>query len=202
MIGLTGGKIIRLAWSASLAAVTLNGVAMADDHGALIDEGAEWEYYTGVAELPEGWLSDPFRYLTTGEGPSPLGFSYDDIATVIPYGEAADNKYPVAYFARAFDWSGDVKSTGHAVLTLGVSCDDGCIAYVNGLEIGRVRLPEGRPAPFSAEPVGQDTSFQTFDVAPSLLKPGRNIVAVELHQQHPRSSDFRFNAVLSAAASD
>jgi hypothetical protein len=45
---------------------------------------------------------------------------------------------------------------------------------------------------------GDESAWHTAIVTPSLLMSGRNILAVEVHQALPTSSDISFNASLSA----
>ena len=187
------------------------GGARADEATFLLKPGAEWRYYTGAERLDQGWHQDHAELLVTGEGVAPLGYNYDDIATripetggfVLPFSGGQPGKHPAAYFARGFSVDRAALPEGQAAITAFMSCDDGCIAYVNGAEIGRIRLPEeGEVEDYSAEGVGKVTGFSPLAIPVSLLRDGANEIAVEVHQQHAQSSDLKFDAAITPANPD
>ncbi len=173
----------------------------------LLPPGATWSYYTGHDRLGANWAASPSDSLVTGEGASPLGYGYDDIATAIPergdfalpFSAAPKGKYPAAYFARTFSVDRSSLPENQAAITVFVACDDGCVVFVNAREIGRVRLPEGDVANYGAEGVGKVTGYSALPVPVSLLRDGDNAIAVEVHQQHAESSDLKFDAAVTLA---
>ena len=185
----------------AVGTMTLATAALSEESAEqpLVESGAEWSYFTGPTPLPPEWKVEPAKFLTLGTGQAPLGFNYPDIKTNLPYGDDAENKFPIAYFASEFEWDASLAQPGQEAITIGLSCDDGCIAYVNGEEVHRLRLPAGTPPAYSAQPVSKDVEFYSAAVPLSILKEGKNTVAVELHQQHPRSSDLRFTAKITPA---
>lgn len=206
--------IIRFALKVgAIAMIGVGGAvseARADESKFLLQSGAEWKYYTGEQRLAGDWHNDHSGLLVTGEGAAPLGYSYDEIATEIPdrnmqalpFSDDTFDKFPVAYFARAFSVDRAALPEGQTAITAFVSCDDGCIAYVNGEEIGRVRLPEGAVEDYSAEGVGKVTGYSALAIPVSLLRDGVNDIAVEVHQQSPQSSDLKFDAAITPANPD
>ncbi|MGK0190402.1 MAG: hypothetical protein ACI9R3_006228, partial [Verrucomicrobiales bacterium] len=72
--------------------------------------------------------------------------------------------------------------------------DDGMVAYINGEEILRQRLPAGIILPeTTASPKIINAREEGPYIVPSVtLKPGNNLVAVEVHQEAPTSSDVVF----------
>jgi len=77
--------------------------------------------------------------------------------------------------------------------------DDGAVFYVNGVEIGRIRIPHN-PVHHTnraqlASPEGQPVSIS---VPPAALVTGDNVFAVELHQNAPTSADVVFGLGLQA----
>jgi len=80
------------------------------------------------------------------------------------------------------------------------------VVYLNGIEIFRSNMPEG-PVSFdtlAASAAGgpdESTMFYEAQVSPSLLVPGANVVAVEIHQNNPLSSDLSFDLQLVAQRS-
>jgi len=79
---------------------------------------------------------------------------------------------------------------------------DGAIVYLNGKEVYRVNLPDGA--------VNTDTmarrkltrlegdAFFPVKIDPSILKPGKNIIAGEIHLNSPQCDDLRFDLELLA----
>lgn len=71
--------------------------------------------------------------------------------------------------------------------------DDGAIVYVNGTEVARGDVPVGSEGLNYATggTTGLDTTDFTFDA--SVLVPGKNTVAVEVHNDRSSSSDIWFD---------
>ena len=89
-------------------------------------------------------------------------------------------------------------------LTFKLLRDDGAIVWLNGRELYRSNMPEAptaitylTTAPTSVGGADEQTFFITSLPATSLVA-GTNIVAVEIHQQAPDSSDLSFNLELVA----
>ena len=196
--------------AALIGASAVLGDARADEAAFLLKPGAEWKYYTGAERLEQGWYKNHAELLVTGEGAAPLGYRYDDIATqipergdfVLPFSGGQPGRHPAAFFARGFFVDRDALPEGQSAITAFVSCDDGCIAYVNGEEIGRIRLSEGAVQDYSAEGIGKVMGFAPLAIPVSLLRDGANDIAVEVHQQHPESSDLKFDAAITPANPD
>jgi hypothetical protein len=78
--------------------------------------------------------------------------------------------------------------------------DDGAVVYLNGTEIFRSNMPS--PSDFSTLAVvaidGSDEQvWHASAVDPALLSAGTNVIAVEIHQADPASSDISFNLALT-----
>lgn len=76
------------------------------------------------------------------------------------------------------------------------------MAYLNGSEVLRSNLPAGTigPTTLAEQAIDQDEEGRLIvaSVDPCLLVEGANVVAVEVHQAAPTSSDIRFDLVLAA----
>lgn len=88
-------------------------------------------------------------------------------------------------------------------LTARVHVDDGAVFYLNGREFHRLRMPVTDPIVndtyATAQPPGGDaTTPELVPVPVSLLQPGTNLLAVEVHQTGPTSSDIVFGLQLIA----
>ncbi len=109
---------------------------------------------------------------------------------------ASRNTY---YFRTHFTFNG---STAGLNLRAKAYIDDGAVVYLNGVEVGRVRLPAGTIV-FStraslASPEGQ---LSELTVPTSALVQGDNVLAVEVHQQSSTSSDIVFGLSLEVISS-
>ena len=77
--------------------------------------------------------------------------------------------------------------------------DDGAVYYVNGSEVGRLRLNGVVTATtFAAAAVGSGRSYEVLLLAPTNAVSGGNVLAVEVHQTSVTSPDVVFGMNLSA----
>lgn len=88
----------------------------------------------------------------------------------------------VTYFRTTFTAT-DASQVTAASLTM--RADDGAVAYLNGVEIGRVNLPD-RPVTH-ATAATRSSAYQsrvalTYAAKPSAVVTGTNVLAIELHQ--------------------
>ncbi len=76
--------------------------------------------------------------------------------------------------------------------------DDGAVFYLNGMEILRLRMPNGAvgPATLASSAVGEATLSSGNLLAASALLPGENVLAVEVHQAMVNDPDLTFGASL------
>lgn len=80
--------------------------------------------------------------------------------------------------------------------------DDGIVAYINGEEILRRRLPEGvvTPTTRAAPKIINAKEEGPFIIPRVRLQPGHNVVTAEVHQEAPTSSDVVFGMQLMTPA--
>ena len=84
-------------------------------------------------------------------------------------------------------------------LLLHMDFDDGFVAYLNGVEVGRAAMPAGAiTATTLANSSEAGNAYQTFDWSArrDLLVAGTNTIAVEVHQMSGSSSDLTFDLAL------
>jgi hypothetical protein len=84
--------------------------------------------------------------------------------------------------------------------TVSAICDDGCIGYLNGVELFRMNMPAGIATPDAlATAVGSETTYTTTTVSllPGRLRVGANTLAVEVHNNATTSSDLGFDMTFS-----
>ena len=155
------------------------------DQGSM--DGKDWK----VAAFDEaGWASAPapFGYGNIGADGSP------DYATVIDYGEDPGNKRPTYYFRKVLHL--DDAPAADEVWQLTYHVDDGLVAYVNGVEIGRYLMHDGATqySDYSTTYVGNQPTVESFTIPGALLHQGDNIIAVEVHNTSGSSSDIYWAA--------
>jgi hypothetical protein len=169
----------------------------------LVPAGASWKYLDTGTNAGVVWRETDFDDSAWPSGPAVLG--YGDAkdgrpeATLVSFGTNASAKHITTYFRHAFEVA---QPGGYTSLALALKRDDGGVVYLNGKEIFRSNLPEGtvdyltRAADTATDDGDQ---FYRTNVPASLLLPGRNVLAVEIHQDGPGSSDISFDLELVGA---
>jgi hypothetical protein len=157
-----------------------------------IYEGNTWRYRIGTSNPPAGWNVLGFDDSAWASGPGGFGYGDGDDATTVPAGTLS------VCYRRTFDVA-DADQLVRAVLSM--DYDDGFVAYLNGQEIARsdnlsdplnwntLAIPE-REATFynnAALPSAYPLDAAALD---ALLQPGQNVLAVEVHNTDPGSSDL------------
>lgn len=137
-----------------------------------------------------------------GPGRGKLGYEDDGEVTPVGYGPNPDKKFITTYFRTWFDVK-DISQ--YESLKARVIRDDGAVVYLNGdpLPIVRDRIST-EPFDYLTEadepPVGgaDENTYFEHDVDPSRLVNGTNLVAAEVHQVSPTSTDLGFDLELVA----
>ena len=164
----------------------------------LVPAGAVWSYWNEDAPPAGGWKDLDYSEEGWKSGPAQLGYGDGDEATVT---RDAGPPHPMtAYFRTRFDAPADLSVPA---LRVRLVRDDGAAVYLNGVELLRSNLPDG-PLDFETPangPAGRpENRWHRFDVPADALVPGANILAVEVHQYRPTSSDLSFDLELTALA--
>jgi hypothetical protein len=171
--------------------------------------GGTWRYLDTGTDQGIAWSQLGFDDSSWGSGPAPLGYPIGGaygVVTLVSFGPNAGAKYPTTYFRRTFDVANASRVQG---LRLGLLRDDGAVVYINGLEVWRTNMPPGAinyltPASSAANYVFEQSMLPTNVL--SALVTGTNVIAVEIHQGSPNSSDIvldlQLDAVISAATND
>ena len=170
--------------------------ASATSQLTLIAAGSRWRYLDGDQQPQGDWTVLDYDDGDWKEGPAQLGFGDGDEATVIDGGPAG-HRYATVYFRHRFQ----VKDpTAVARLTLGLLCDDGAVVYLNGQELLRENMPDGpiSHTTYTGHATGSENTFHTYRLSPDRLRAGWNLLAVEVHQANPTSSDMSFDLWLQA----
>jgi hypothetical protein len=167
-----------------------------------VARGATWRYLDNGSDQGTAWRARNFIDAGWKMGPAQLGYGDGDEATVIGYGPSASDRYITSYFRHTFMVA---DASRFSRLTLRLLRDDGAAVYLNGIEVFRSNLPAGADYRTRASENTPDEKL-FFEVTidrtqnPSLLVNGGNVLAVEVHQSSPGSSDVSFDAELSSQA--
>ncbi len=159
--------------------------------------GSEWSYLDDGSDQGTAWRNPGFSTAGWSSGAGQLGYGDGDETTVVSYGPDRWNKHATTYFRR------DATVTGAAGVTLAaisVTYDDGAVVYVNGTEVFRVAMPTTFDYSTYTGKAREGTRWFTFD--PALLVEGTNVVAVEIHQANPTSSDISFDLAMTLTQTD
>lgn len=167
----------------------------------LIAKGSEWKYLDKGADEKTNWYNPDFDDVEWSKGKAPLGYDYEGIATTVSYGPDSNNKYITTYFRKLFNLSGSTLKNSSFVLKM--RRDDGAVVYLNGKELIRTNMPAGEIKYNSlATDSRTDTTYHCYPVDASALLWGDNVIAVEVHQILPSSSDLFFDLQLLAETTD
>jgi hypothetical protein len=163
----------------------------------IVPRGSVWKYLDDGSDQGTAWRAPEFNDSVWASGPAELGYGDGDEATVVRGGPAG-NRHITTYFRHAFLFP-EPSGINHLVVHL--LRDDGGVVYLNGTEIFRSNMPWGeihyRTLASSGVGGADETTFFSEGVPAGLLRPGENVLAVEIHQNNPASTDISFDLELS-----
>lgn len=160
-----------------------------------ITKGAMWKYLDDGSPLQTSWRQVEYDDATWVTGPAELGYGDNDEAREVSYGGNPNQRYVTTYFRKSFDLVdvGDIVSA-----EIQLKRDDGAIVYLNGEEIDRHNLTGVVDSQTLASRASDDGNlFHAKSIDASKLQNGTNVIAVEIHQESPSSSDISFDFELS-----
>lgn len=163
----------------------------------LVGGSDSWRY-RDQATAPTDWADSAFNDSTWPQGSAQLGYGDGDETTVIGFGGNAASKHLTSWYRRDFEWASQHPANW---LTLSVIADDGAVVYLNGTEVARDNMPAGTITATSRAVAGRsgtaENAVRTFSIDPALLRDGRNVLAVEIHQDYRGTSDSSMQATLT-----
>lgn len=187
-------------FDARTGAWTTPGESTGDQTETLIAEGAAWKYLDNGSNQGTAWRALNFDDSDWDQGPAQLGYGDDDEETTVNGGPSG-NRFITTYFRREFTIDDPSVFSGMVMRLLR---DDGAVVYLNGEELRRDNMPDA-PAVIDFETrasngiAGADEDAfgtATFTAETSLLRAGKNVLAVEIHQRAPDSGDISFDLEL------
>ena len=180
--------VLTLLWAAAANAATI------------FPTNAAWKYFKGFSEAsapdPAAWRVVAFDDASWPSGPAP--FYYGEPLSGTVFNDMAGN-YTCIFLRQRFTLTNAYE---FGALTLSARCDDGYIAWINGVEVARYNMPAGfvpldglailnvpEPVPSIATNIAHPSSF---------LVAGTNVIAVQVFNYFIGSGDLQFNASLLA----
>jgi hypothetical protein len=180
--------VLTLVLAAAPASAVQTTLVAADDTWRYLDDGSD----QGTA-----WRAPAFADAGWKSGPAQLGYGDGDEQTVVGFGPDAANKFATTYFRRTFTATG---VAAFVRVDLRLMVDDGAVVYLNGTEIARPNMPAGpvTATTLASTPVGTtgEAAWAETAVPLGLLVEGTNVLAVEVHQATPASTDLSFDLEL------
>lgn len=157
---------------------------------ALYEED-NWRYWSNGSSLPADWNQPGASETGWQSGPGGFGYGDGDDNTTVQAGAIS------FYYRQKFNVT-DVSQIAKAILSM--DYDDGFVAWFNGTEIARSNsMPAGTPTPTTPSNdheavmylTGEPESFPIDSALfASLLLPGENVLAIEIHNVNNSSSDM------------
>jgi len=158
-----------------------------------VQQGRTWRFLPGSKMLPIRWSSLDFDDSEWYERRLDLGLVDSESC-----GDAHRAGPATFYFRHTFDVS---EPEFMRSLTMRIKRSDGAIAYLNGKEVYRSNLPKsvnGRTLALTAVRGIERNAFFPVKLDPSLLRKGRNVLAVEIHRAAENQGVPTFDLELSA----
>jgi len=164
----------------------------------IIPTGSVWKYLDNGSNQGTAWKEEDYNDAGWAEGPAELGYGDGDEQTIISYGGDSYNKYITTYFRHYFNLTGIELSASQ--FTINLLRDDGAIVYINGQEVIRSNMGSGlvnyESLAINSISGSSESEFISYSIDGSVFKEGENIIATEVHQNSPSSSDVSFNLEL------
>lgn len=169
----------------------------------LVGRGSTWRYLDDGSNQGDAWHETNYDDTSWADGKAPFGYGVSDIETKVSYGSSSSSKHITTYFRRHFQVD-DVDNLVSVKLML--RREDAAAVYVNGRLVANSNLPiNGLTYKTKALTTMYDYAAKTYllyDIDPSYLHEGDNVIAVEVHQVSATSSDLIFDLQLVAETLD
>jgi hypothetical protein len=167
--------------------------------GVAIAKNSSWKYHAVGSNLGSHWRETDYADSGWPAGDGVLGYGATALGTVIPYGPDPTNKPITVYLRKEFVINDPLSAINN--LRLDAMYDDGVIVYLNGTEVLRSSSMPGGAVAFNTPATSSYNSvgYDVFDLSAhiSRLRPGNNVLCVELHQESRSSDDLLWDASLT-----
>lgn len=170
---------------------------------------AVWKFRLGTNEASapvNAWRQTNFNDSTWLDARAPIYYSsatteppfHDETAFSGTLIAGMMDNYTSVYLRKAFVVENPAVVSE---LLLEAACDDGFIAWINGVEVTRYNVPAGERAfnTLAVNSVSEPAPLDTFVISnPTMLVAGTNLLAIQVFNSAISSSDLGFMAGLSA----
>lgn len=173
----------------------------------IVRQGSTWSYFDAGTDPGTNWNEPTFDDRAWLSGPAELGYGDGDEATLVSTDDPPGLRAVTVFFRHEF-LVDDPKLADQLLLEL--KRDDGAAVYLNGHEIARTANlspnatyqsladHQGEPAISGSE----ENRFLRFTIPNTWLVEGKNLLAVEMHQQSRASNDLSFDLRFSQLFTD
>ncbi|WP_245596167.1 S-layer homology domain-containing protein [Paenibacillus taiwanensis] len=180
----------------------------------LVTPSSLWSYNDEGIDHSRTVTDVTYDYSTWKSGLAPFGYKekngaatddvmpdsvFGKVSTVVDFGQDRKNKRTTSYFSKTITIA-ELRGYGSFESVFGA--DDGFVFYVNGVEVFRGGMPEGPVTYATLATSNKDRPvIYTPDLNEALkkwLRPGPNVLTIELHNQSLSSSDLYFDMKLTA----
>ncbi|OYV88582.1 MAG: hypothetical protein B7Z63_00115 [Ignavibacteriae bacterium 37-53-5] len=167
-----------------------------DEYGNVMDTSAVVRFSVDTTKLLVTWNSSPAYNASdwkTGKAPFGSGNSSADSTKL---------SGPETVYFRQVIYLDSVSSiTDFSVLVKG---GDGAVAFVNGLEVGRLNMQSSGAISYSSQALKRDTLEERLPMSmiqrQKYLKDGKNVIAVEMHSADSTRPTVSFDAKVYSIA--
>ena len=166
----------------------------------LSEFGSTWQFDQSGTDLGDAWRDVDFDAADWASGQGPFGVTTGGQVPAVPIETPLNTGVVTHYFRREIELDADLIQDQQTTFTLTTMVDDGAVVYLNDVEVLRLGIPDG-PVDFETRAnrgIGLASLEGPFDIPSELFIPGRNVLAVEVHQISPASGDVVFGAELTA----
>ncbi len=189
-------------WVAIFAGTT----AWAEKVVPLLNYTNVWRYHDSGTDPGFDWMTTAFDDAEWPAGPGPHG-----LETTVPYPYFLRVGTPLvlgspataAHYLRIHFQFDPAHVAPAQQLVADLLVDDGCVIFLNGAEIGRLRVPAGQThLTYAGALSDYEGANEVLVMSATGLVAGDNVLAVEVHQVASGSSDIFFGMRLRAVAPD
>jgi lysophospholipase L1-like esterase len=164
---------------------------------SFITAGANWRYSDAGSTPGLNWTAPDFDDGQWNSGPARLGYGDPATATPVSFGPVPTNKFITTYFRKTFVVPANAVVTN---LQFRLAYADGAAVWLNGQELYRANLPAGplgnvQTALSPVSPLAAHR-FSVTNLSGANVRPGTNVVAVEVHLSSPTNSTLGFDLEL------
>ena len=159
----------------------------------ILDMGHEFSYIVPTEQLYD-WTASNFNASGWKTGKTPIGYGETNILSSVPTGTQS------VYLRTTFSID-NVDEIAEMILHM--DCDDGFIAYINGVEIARFNMPDNSYNTFATNAsegvimYSNNPPSYTIENPQSILQQGANTFCVQVHNCNEASSDLLAIPILS-----